>query len=89
MKKYVFSNGTMSELFQDQWCCKCERDKAISSCWDNKKQQYTKEPQWQDGCQILARAISCNGEEENYPEEIRYCLDMPVCVAFIETELKH
>lgn len=86
MKEYVFSNGTIFELFQEKWCRNCERDKAIWSCWDETKQQYIKEPQWEYGCPILARAIRYDIKDKRFPGEIHCFRDYSECTAFVMSD---
>ena len=91
MKKVKFSNGTMAEIFQDEWCWHCENDRAVWSCWDETKQQYTKEPEWEKGCQILARALGCEPDDSDYPIEFQRFInalgvEVGGCFAFVDKD---
>jgi hypothetical protein len=85
MRKYSWHGDFDSygmESFQNNWCKHCERDNAVWSCWDESAQRYTKEPEWEKSCEILSKTVQYKEEDEEYPTELRYCIDTPVCTAF-------
>jgi hypothetical protein len=75
IKRYRPSNGTEGMIFEEKWCVHCERDKAI---WGNPD-----DPDWGGGCRILADILGLETTDPDYPDQWRYCLDTPVCTAFV------
>lgn len=72
-EKYRPSNGTEGEGFIECWCDECERDRA-----------YRENPDAADGCDILARTLAFDTNDEHYPEEWTYnAEEVPICTAFI------
>jgi hypothetical protein len=73
LRPYRPSNGTEGEAFQEKFCCNCVRDRAVNLGGDD--------PQWEDGCQILARALADGG----VPEWVE--MDSgPFCTAYVPDE---
>jgi hypothetical protein len=72
-KLYQPANGDEGDYFQGDWCCRCEKDRAA---WQD--------DDFENGCKILARTYYTNTNDEDFPQEWRYCLDTPVCTAFEE-----
>lgn len=78
-QKYQPSNGTEGEIFFENWCRQCARDKAMSSgedfdeCDDN------------EVCGIIALTFSHNVNDPEYPSEWQYDKQgQPCCTAFVE-----
>lgn len=78
IKLYRPSNGTEGEIFMQNWCCHCARDKGMSEgldfddCDDDKK------------CQLIGNSMAFDLHEEGYPKE--WCYDhngQPQCTAFV------
>lgn len=69
--KYRPANGTEGEIFYDEWCAKCERDKLYRETSDN-------------GCEILLDSMLYQADHESYPEQLTYDENGdPCCTAFI------
>ena len=76
--KYQPSNDTEGHVFWADWCCKCQRDKAmregcdIDECDDNER------------CDIIADTMCYSVEDEKYPKEWTYDKHgNPCCIAFV------
>jgi hypothetical protein len=68
---YRPSNGTEGEGFMCRFCMECERDRAF---WEEDG----------DGCEIAARSLIFDTDEEGYPTEWRYDeKGEPTCTAFV------
>ena len=69
VRLYRPSNGTEGEGFVSSFCMECKRDEEF----------------WRDegpGCEIAARALIFDVDEEGYPTEWRYVDGVPGCTAF-------
>lgn len=66
------SNGTEGDLFQQDWCCKCARDKVMSEGKDF--EDCTED----DLCDILAASYRGEAKEWQYDKE-----GQPCCTAFV------
>lgn len=78
--KYRPSNGTEGEIFFDNWCRQCARDKAMSEGWDYDECEESQI------CTIVWRTSAFHLDEPEYP--IEWILDendTPKCTAFIKT----
>lgn len=70
-KPYRPSNGTEGEIFMEQWCAKCERDRAHREDWSF------------DGCPIIVDASALPITDPDYPKEWQYGREgAPICTAF-------
>ncbi len=78
MTKYQPSNGSEGAAFIGEWCCHCQRDKAMrdgcdfDECDDNEL------------CPIIAKTFAFKVTDERYPSE--WCYDkngQPCCTAFV------
>ena len=76
---YRPSNGTEGQIFFENWCYHCARDKAMregqpfDECDDNEL------------CEIIGKTFEFDIDEPGYPTEWRYGADGdPCCAAFIE-----
>lgn len=77
-RPYRPSNGTEGEGFTGHWCDRCLRDRAVRVHQD-----------YENGCDILARALMFRGDDPNYPVEWQQYTDEPweaFCTAFIEDD---
>lgn len=71
MKRYRPSNGTEGEIFQGDWCSRCERDRP------------SREGDPSEGCSILVKVYALPIDDPAYPEEWTYGPDgQPLCTAF-------
>ena len=77
-QKYRPSNGTEGEIFIENWCSQCARDRAmreganIDECDDD------------EVCEIIARTFAHDVEDEQYPTEWQFDEHgQPCCKAFI------
>lgn len=66
---YYPSNGTEGDIFQAQWCENCQHDRAV---WGNPD-----DPDWDNGCPILAQSFIVPQKEWIYDDD-----DRPCCTAF-------
>jgi hypothetical protein len=57
VKQYCPCNGTEGQLFQDEFCCKCQEDADYD------------EETFDGGCDILFRALSCPPDDPEFPDE--------------------
>ena len=48
-ERYIPSNGTEGEIFQQDWCYRCERDKELNGTCEKEN----RDPGDDDWCQIL------------------------------------
>lgn len=72
VKKYRPSNGTEGELFQEAFCNRCTKDKAVRENED-----------FENGCKILAKTMSLDTDDKDFPTEWTYDKDgNPICTAF-------
>lgn len=62
------SNGTGGDIFYDEWCANCERERYPES----------------KPCTILARAFAFGLDESGYPKEWVCDDDGPRCTAFVK-----
>lgn len=70
--KWVPSNGTEGEIFQDEWCARCQRDAAFRAAPDSGQ-----------GCEILASTMWTTGiGDPDYPDEWTNRDGEPKCTAF-------
>jgi len=58
LKPYRPSNGTEGEIFDDEWCANCERDRL-----------FREDPDRHDGCPIVAAALAYDVDDPEYPAE--------------------
>jgi len=70
---YQPSNGTEGDIFMSQFCYKCVKFPHSS---DAKNQ-----------CFIFLMGWSCSITDKEYPKQLRYIDDKPVCTAFKDREL--
>ena len=71
-KKYRPSNGTEGNIFQHNWCQDCKHDAAFRA-----------DPDRGEGCVIIAKALTFDIEDAEYPNEWQYGDDgQPRCTAF-------
>ena len=71
--RYCPSNGTDGEGFMGRFCEHCERDRAV---WERED--------YEGGCDILARALAFDVEDDDYPDEWTYTTEgKPTCTAFV------
>lgn len=71
LRPYRPSNGTEGAGFQEEHCCTCIKDHAVNRAKEG-------EWEWEEGCQILARALSDGG----VPEWVE--MDSgPFCTAYV------
>lgn len=61
MRPYQPCNGTEGEFFCEEFCEKCVKDRAVNN--------GGRDPKWEDGCQILARAFAYDKDDPKYPAE--------------------
>lgn len=74
LRPYRPSNGSEGEVFQATHCSRCIRDHAVNRAKEG-------EWRWEEGCQILARALSDGG----VPEWVE--MDSgPFCTAYVPDE---
>lgn len=76
IRPYRPGTGTEGACFQEEFCCRCVKDAAVNRHGDD--------PEWEDGCQILARAYAHDIGEKGYPTEWIVVGDEPQCTAFVE-----
>ena len=62
-KPYRPSNGTEGMMFMDDWCARCARDAA------------TRKGDYEHGCRILARSLTYNLGDAEYPREWIQCTE--------------
>lgn len=60
LKPYRPSNGTEGMMFQEEWCERCERDRAFRADQNN------------DGCSILSATMVYMADDPKYPKEWVY-----------------
>lgn len=73
-QKYRPSNGTEGCMFMEAWCEQCQKD------------TYQETPA-DFGCEILARTMAFDINDEEYPAEWQYSSDgQPICTAFVEKD---
>lgn len=70
-RPYRPSNGTEGEIFEAQWCARCERDRAA---WES--------DDWENGCRIPANTYCFEGTDPEYPKEWIIDEQGPRCTAF-------
>jgi hypothetical protein len=76
MTKYRPSNGTAGMAFDEQWCSRCERDRA------------RREDPGADGCGILNATLVNDVNDPDYPSEWTYdASGAPRCTAFVKIEI--
>lgn len=83
---FDLSTQPVDGLFEENWCSRCERDRAVWGKWNQLAGDFQEEPKWSDACQILAKALSCRASDPEYPQQIRYCLDTPCCTGFVRSK---
>ncbi|WP_018407895.1 hypothetical protein [Methylocystis rosea] len=72
MKKFRPSNGSEGLAFMERFCDRCRRDDA-----------FQRDPQNNDGCEIVANTMALTIDDERYPSEWTFDADgRPVCTAF-------
>lgn len=75
IRPYRPGTGTEGMCFQEEFCCRCVKDAAVNRSDD---------PEWEDGCKLLAAAYAFNIGEKGYPTEWIIVGDEPQCTAFVE-----
>lgn len=73
LRPYRPSNGTEGAAFQEQFCERCIKDHAVNRGGDD--------PDWENGCQILARATAQGGVKEWVEMD-----SGPFCTAYVPDE---
>lgn len=79
-KKYRPSNSTEGSFFEQGWCDHCKVDKAF-------RENGYETTNGIKGCDILARALSCDVRSNDYPIEWQWQKGEPVCTAFDDEAL--
>ena len=77
-EKYRPSNGTEGDIFMQNWCCHCARDKVLSEGLD------FDECDGDQICNIIANTMAFDIDDVAYPVEWVYKNKQPVCSAFIQ-----
>lgn len=78
VRPYRPSNGTEGEAFIESHCERCIKDAAVNRGGDD--------PDWDHGCQILARTLATDIADANYPKEWIETDDGPMCTAYVPDE---
>jgi len=83
-KPYRPSNGSEGEMFQAQWCYRCERDRAYQDWMAGKIKTHGNAFEEPEGCKILSASMLYEVDDEDYPPEwVHDDEGFPMCAAFI------
>lgn len=76
IRPYQPCNGTEGEWFTGQFCARCVKDRAVN--------QGGNDPDWSNGCRILADSYAYKVGDAKYPSQWVRIGDEPQCTAFVE-----
>lgn len=81
LKRYRPSNSCEGNIFFDNWCSKCSKDKLFNGS------MTLEEATPKDLCRIIGDSMAYHIDEEGYPDEWQYGEDgWPTCTAFDAVE---
>ena len=73
--KYKPDSIDEADHFYETWCDNCIHDKA-----------YRESERGEDGCPIIAKAFAYPITDDEYPRELVFKDNMPVCTSFSDEE---
>jgi hypothetical protein len=78
VEPYRPSNGTEGAAFTEAFCANCIKDHAVN--------RGGTDPDWEEGCPILAATYAFNVTDPRYPKEWIQVDDGPMCTAYVPDE---
>jgi hypothetical protein len=79
VEKYRPSNNSEAECFFGEFCCHCQRDRAM------REGEPLDECNDEELCEIIGKTFAFGEDDPRYPPEWRYGPDgRPFCTAFVE-----
>lgn len=76
IRPYRPGSGTEGAGFQEEWCCRCVKDRAVNGS--------PEDPDWSNGCSILADSYAYEVGDAKYPTAWISVGGVPQCTAFVE-----